>query len=1076
MMRKYVCQQCRLQLSRRLAPPCHPQLLSRATIVSFRKPPKASQPAPEAQPPPEAVQSEANAAQEARSRESGIESQGRDAEAPLFRYHKVDLKPSTHGDGTAPAGRYSRVPQPDATPSRVSNLDYGDRRHSKAFAPPSSSAVQIINTALKNRSVETAWDLFNKTFTSRDVRALTDPPLSDIPLLSAGKLFKQLAITSALEFGNGNKEAPTPTQVLFRFEQLDIAPPRVWGQVIAILTYQLMRSMAPPGQRGAPENPNEPDTEATLGELLSLWRLFFQRYGRQHANDPLESISTEWKTIPDGHFSFGEAGKYFGKRLQHFCPTHDSTPELHYSAINIFNYFHNETEPPHVISESLRQQNEPFLRLLASILAGSNIVSAFSHAEFHPMLRRLGKDYQRSIAAQMDLAPSLASSIIGVDSSATPEERASHLQASFLKRIGRQVMMQANAREVEKLWDEAQKTYRLSGVGKSQIPRPVYNAFLSGTMTLFQPGQTVTVWNHMIANGVSPNLETWNAMLMGCAKAKDLASMNAIWDRMIRAGVEPDQHSWSTRVHSTIGTHVQINAGLAILDEMGKRWLSAEAAIKDAKNSANRKGPKKHVSNVNLVNTLAKPDVGVINSAIDGIVQLPTKGDVLARRSHGLTFESKVSYVQRILQWAGNFSIKPDTRTYNALIKLYLGGNDFATAFKLLRQMETEGLEGDLATHTMLLRAAFDNHKFDTLSHQEQANRVLDLFAQLEQGGLKPNTYVYQIAVDRLLKFFSNYTGVRAVIDHMMQRGLLVSPQIYTSLVTHYFQQDPPAVKEVDSLVTRILGPPAAPTDRFLFDRIVEGYAGIGAIQPMMTVLKKMNSHGKRPSYRALVEVVKALYKAGDWERARGIVRDVKENTGVAKDGPTTAQRVDRDQFFYAVNALTPELLEELAGDYFKAPMHAQTTQGDAGYEQAQAQYEQALYEQESHDQYQPQQGQYDQGGYDQQQYDQGAYEHQQYGQSAYEQTPYEQTPYDQSPYDQTPYNLTPPYPPQPHDSAPYSHEPTPYPPPPNSQSAYRQTHTQTQALDNEFVNAEHEGYLSDAPEVPRRRWTVKHS
>ncbi|OAG03819.1 uncharacterized protein CC84DRAFT_1165989 [Paraphaeosphaeria sporulosa] len=1018
MMRSYVCQQCRLQLPRRLAPPRHPQLLSRATIVSFRKPPKASQPADEAQQPPEAAPSEDTTAPRAQPQEPGIAYGRRDPEAPLFRYHRVDDKPSPHGDGTAPVGRYTRAAQPDVAPSRFWTMDHGDGRNSKASRPSSSSssAVQTINTALKKGSVETAWDAFNRSFTSRDVPALTDPPLSDVPLLSGGKLFKQLALATALEFGKGNKAVPTPTQVLFRFEQLDIAPPRVWGQVIAILTYQFMRSMAPPGQRGAPEDPNESDTEATLGELLSLWRLFFQRYGKQQAKDPLESISTEWKAIPDGQVSFGEAGKYFGKRLQHFCPTHDSTPELHYSAISIFNYFHAETEPPHAISETLRQQNEPFLRLLASTLAGSNIESAFKHAEFHPMLRSLGKEYQRSIAAQMDSAPSLASTILGVDPGATPEERASHLQASFLKRIGRQVMMQANAREVEKLWGEAQKMYRSFVVGKSQIPRPIYNAFLSGTMTLFQPDQTVKIWNHMIANGVSPNLETWNAMLMGCAKAKDLAGMNAVWDRMIRAGVEPDQYSWTTRVHSTIGTHVQIDAGLAILDEMGKRWLSAEAAIKDSKNPANRKGPRKPVSNANLVNTFTKPDIGVINGAVDGIVQLPTKGSVQGRRGHGLTFESKVSYVQRILQWAGNFSIKPDTRTYNALIKLYLGGNDFPTAFKLLRQMETEGLEGDLATHTMLLRAAFDNQKFDTLSHQEQADRVIGLFDQLDQGGLKPNTYVYQIAVDRLLKYFSNYTGVRAVIDHMMSRGFLVSPQIYTSLVTHYFQQDPPAIKEVDSLVTRILGPPAAPTDRFLFDRIVEGYAGIGEIAPMMTVLTKMSAHGKRPSYRALVEVVKALYNAGEWERARGIVRDVKESTGVVKDGATTTHQVDRDQFFYAINALAPDLLEELAGDHFKAPVRAQTTQGDAGYEPAQPQHEQAQYEQQSYDQYQPQ---------DQQNY-QGGYEQQQYGQSGYEQAPYEQTPYQQP-----------------------------------------------QEMDNEFVNAEHEGYLSDEPEVPHQQWTM---
>lgn len=955
-------------------------------------------------------------------------------------------------------GRYSRTAQPADSPGQVSQNEV--RKHSTRFASDStSSAVQTINTLLMRKDVRAAWDTFDKTFTSRDVPALTDPPLRDIPLLAGGKLFQHLALTIALEFGKGNTTSPTPTEVLFRLEQLDIAPPRIWSQMIASLTYQFVRSMAPPDQRGdsPSESTTEPDTEAVLRELLSLWRLFFQRYGKQQERDPLESISTQWETIPDGEFSFGEAGKYFGKRLQHFFPAHQSTPELQYSAISIFNYFHAETDPPRAISETLRQQNQPFLRLLTSTLAESNIVSAFRHAEINHMIRSLGGQYQQSIAAQMDLAPSLASSILNIDPSATPEERASFLQESFLKRIGRQVMMQANVREVDKIWTEAQKTYTTSE-GKPQIPRPIYNAFLSGFMTLFQPDQTVKIWNHMIANGVSPNLETWNAMLMGCAKAKDLAGMNAVWDRMLRAGVEPDQRSWTTRVHSTIGTHVQIDAGLAMLDEMGKKWLSAEAAIKNSKTPAKAKGPKKPPSDANLVNNFTKPDIGVINGAVDAIVQLPTKGDVLNRRGKGLTLASKVSYVQRILQWAGKFSIRPDTRTYNALIKLYLGANDFPTSFKLLRQMELEGLEGDLATHTMLLRAAFDNHKFDTLSHQEQIDRILALFAQLEQGGLQPNTYVYQIAVDRLLKNFSNYKGVRAVIDHMTSRRLVVSPQIYTSLVTHYFQQDPPAIREVDSLVTRILGPPAAPTDRFLFDRIIEGYARVGEIASMMTVLTKMSAHGKRPSYVALIEVVKVLYSAGEWERARAIVQDVKEGKGVAKDGAMTMHQVDRDQFFYSINKLAPDLLEELAGDHFKAPGRVQTTQGDAGYEQAQAPYEQAQYEQQSFDQYQPQEQQTDAGSYRQQQYDQyqPQQQQQQYDQGGYEQAPYEQNTYDQVRYDQAPYQQQ-------------SYEPAAYEQSPNGQVP----HQQTQEMDNEFVNAEHEGYLSDEPEVPRQQWAT---
>lgn len=1000
MMRSYVCQQCRLQLSRRFIAPRHAQLQSKATIVSFRKSPNAPQTDPKTEQTLEDAGIQGNAVQPDLPGYSRVQDHQRDGNLQARAMKRHPEKRQRAQNETT--GRYSRVAHSMGGSGQLHQEQIHETR-SGTGSESTQAVAQSINSLLNRNNVKEAWDLFDKTYTTRDVPALADPSLSDIPLLTGGNIFTRLSQSIVLEFAQGNDLVPTPTEVLFRYEQLDVAPERIWSQTIAQMTYHFLRSMEPSEQSRAPTSKatGGRDTEAALVELLSLWRLFFQCHGTQEAKDPLESISSEWKTIPDHEVQF-EAGKNFGARLQQFHRTHRTGPELQYSAINIFNYFYAESQPPRVIPDPLRQQNLPFLRLLTSTLAGSNIVVAFKHAEVNPQIKSLSQKFQQSIATQMDSAPSLARSINGLDPSATPEEKASYLQESFLKRIGKEVMIQANVRGLQNIWTEAQNTYTSSD-GKPQIPPPIYNAFLSGFMTLFQPDHTVKVWNHMMANGVKPDLETWNAMLMGCAKAKDLAGMNAVWDRMLRSGVEPDQRCWTTRVHSTIGNHFQVEAGLTILDEMGKRWRSAENMIKNSPRIGN--GAKNLPSNAKMVNNLTKPDVGVINGAVDAIAQLPTRGKVRSHQSQGLSFERKVSYVQKILQWAGNFGIKPDTRTYNALIKLYLDGGDYPTTFKLLRQMEKEGIEGDLATHTMLLRAAFDNRRFDALSPQEQADHVIGFFGQLEQGGLKPNTYVYQIAVDRLLKNFGNYTGVRAVIDHMMSRGFAVSPQIYTSLVTHYFQQDPPAIREIDSLVARILGPPAAPTDRFLFDRIVEGYARAGEITSMMKVLTKMSSHGKRPSFVALSEVVKALYKAGDWDRARAIVRDVQLGKGVAKDSPTTMHQVDRDQFFYIVNALAPDLLESFAGEHLKTPVSAR------GERIAQAMQSDASHE-----------------------------------------VPTGEQPYDQSGHEQASYEAT--------------------------QTAYQEAqdgqvlhHQTTQEMDDEYVNAEHAGYLSDAPEMPQQQW-----
>jgi hypothetical protein len=199
--------------------------------------------------------------------------------------------------------------------------------------------------------------------------------------------------------------------------------------------------------------------------------------------------------------------------------------------------------------------------------------------------------------------------------------------------------------------------------------------------------------------------------------------------------------------------------------------------------------------------------------------------------------------------------------------------------------MERDGLEPDIVTYTMLIGASFDNQEFHGLSPPEQTARVTELFSRLEARGLKLNSWTYSSTIDKLLKRHGNMSAVRVIVDHMMSRGISPTVHIYTSLITYYFQQSPPDIESVDSLWFQLNERPGAVADRVLFDRIVEGYASVGEIGKMMAVLTKMSALGKLPSWVTLTAVVKALVAAGEWERARGVVRDVQNGEGVAKGG-----------------------------------------------------------------------------------------------------------------------------------------------------------------------------------------------
>ncbi|CAO2652534.1 Nn.00g008170.m01.CDS01 [Neocucurbitaria sp. VM-36] len=903
MLGSYVCRQCRARLSRRAVPIRTPQWQPRATFLSLRTPKSQNN----AEPTPTAEQSSAQSQPEAAPDES--------QNGPRIQYTSIGGPQQGRR-----AGRYSRHVhdriegslQPPPTFSE--NAEEGETGSAAAQVPleTGNGYAQSIEAALSNGRVGQAWSLFEKNYTSRDCKALTDPPLGDVALLNNGKIFVHLLNSVNAAFCKGQTNlAVTPTVALFRLEQLGLARPEYWArQTLSYLTYQAIQTV------NATTKKPQRDLPSLLSELLSVWRLFFQCMGRKGSS--LEAVSTDWQLPATGALPEMHESMNFSMRLQEHHPKYVGNSTLGFCAVYLYTISDALNS-----NESLQQQAAPFLRFLEHLLAGSYVSPVFKHVEQSNTFNELPPEVQKQIKKEIDSAPQKAILMIGSKGETLgPEDTgdaAANLEAFYLKRIARAVESRSSASVLDNLWGQVEKAYTPQGQNVT-IPSRIYNAFLSGFMVLLHSQRSVDVWNHMIAHGVKPDMQSWVALLEGCAKAKDLNGLNAMWTRMLSTGVEPDNYAWTTRVNGLFALR-QVNLGLAALDDMGRRWLSAENMVNSSQtHSKNRKGSGNLSKSSKAVNNYTKPSIEVINGAISALVQI---------RRESMTHDKRIEFVQKILGWARNFDIKPDARTYNSLIQLYLRAGDYATAFKVLRQMEKDGIEGDIATHTMLITAAFDNQTFDHLSAAEQTERILSLFNNLEAGGMKMNDYVYATAIDRLLKQYSNYNAVRAIMDHMTSREMVPSAHAYTSLITHYFQQTPPAIAAIDSLVLQIFTSHRMPNDRIMFDRLIEGYATHGEVGKMMSVLTKMSKHGKLPGWSALTAVVKALVQDGDTERARAVVRDVELGEGVAKGGITGGSTGER-AFFSMVRRFGIGLDEERMGDVLSADRAVRASDDEA--------------------------------------------------------------------------------------------------------------------------------------------------
>ncbi|KAF2202478.1 hypothetical protein GQ43DRAFT_413590 [Delitschia confertaspora ATCC 74209] len=825
------------------------------------------------------------------------------------------------GSGT---GRYSRFVhretsnKPVQTKQPDAMLETAPTRASEPCQPPTPSEplvkkvpaeadfkkvspVSGIQNHLDAGNVHPAWELLRTYFIDGKSPALVHPSLTDLPLLKKGIVFRRLLKAVIEDYFINQTAWLSPSKVLLRYEQAKLARTDIWIDGIETFTYKLLSTLAT-------EKPDIERTEILVSELMAVWRLFFQCKGPK--NIPLAAVDGEWASLarfrtPDER-NRGNHLLNFQNMLQTYHPKFPWSNKIALSALFMFAVFSHQ-KPNFQISESLRSENEPFIKLIAQILhpggRESHLGSVIQEMESSVQFASLPEDFREELVKQVKSAPTTAMVMIGAEKYTDPRilnvERPVALQDFYKKRITR-AAESADERRLESLWQEVLKAYGPSKEGENtNIPRPVYCAFLTAFLGTRKADRAIDTWNHMIANGVVPDVYAWTAMLTGCQKARDVDGLNEMWARMNRSGVQPDVYAWTARISGLIERR-RLKDGLAALEEMGRAWLQGEAAI----NAPNAQGMKRPTTQpTRKVNPYPKPTIETINAAIHEITDLPVPNGVTSRTARHRA-------IDKILRWAGRFSIKPDVITYNTLIRLRMREHDGLATFKLLQQMEEEGIEPDVATFTMLIRAFFDNNKLDELPQDEQIPKIIALLEELENRGLKLNAYTYSQTIDRLIHQYNNMPAVRTVLDHMLARGLKPSPMIYTSLMMHYFNQTPPDIPSVDSLWLRITSTPGMVIDKILFDRVIEGYANAGEIGKTMSVLVRMGKHGKQPGWVALTAVVRALVEAGDSARAQGIVEDVVRTEGVAKYGVTGAE-YGRREFWGMVRELGLEVQGE---------------------------------------------------------------------------------------------------------------------------------------------------------------------
>ena len=428
-------------------------------------------------------------------------------------------------------------------------------------------------------------------------------------------------------------------------------------------------------------------------------------------------------------------------------------------------------------------------------------------------------------------------------------------------------------------WRNIVSRFRSNDLGDEMI-QPIFLKFLSTFFTLRRPEQSVEVWNHMMSLGHQPNQKHWHAMILGCAKAKDLVSMQGIWANMKEAGFQPDIQSWTTWIHGLIRCG-SWQLGLEALEELGVLWK---------KGSANQIYGSEHER--------LSPSIIPVNAAIAA-----------------LQATGKANIVPHILKWARSQNLPLDTSTFNTMLRHLINKDDNSPVKALLASMEKHNCAPDIATFTTVLNGLVSNPSsaFHRQTFAEQKTTILSILDDMRQKGLRANAHTYTTILDGLLPPQNpNLLGARAVLDHMAQRNIKPSPHIYTIISGHYFSASPPNLAALDALWLRIRADRSV-LDPVFYDRMIEGYARIGEVEKMLSFVKRAPAEGKSPSWVALAAVMRALHAAREWDLIKDLVADVLDPVnGLLRHGE--GGRTGKERFWEMVDEMIEDGVVEISG------------------------------------------------------------------------------------------------------------------------------------------------------------------
>ncbi len=387
-----------------------------------------------------------------------------------------------------------------------------------------------------------------------------------------------------------------------------------------------------------------------------------------------------------------------------------------------------------------------------------------------------------------------------------------------------------------------------------QINYEMFDYFIMVFATMRRPSRAMEVWSSMAKARVRPTLKTWTSFFEGCKRSSNAVGINMAWENLARSGLQLDTAVWTARISGLMRAG-QVEAGLEALEEMRQMWEQSQQSRKPS-------------------SMAVEPSVAPVNAALAGLL----------KSKHSFSTLSKV------LQWADRQGIAADVTTFNTLLRCLAREGLENEMSVFLGLMKKQGIRADGATFTIILDHAL-GHEGDELP-EKQVEKVNAILSNMRDAGVQVNMQTYAKMIHLFLgQGHRAEASVKAVLTDIWDKGLELSPHIYTMLAEHYFSRDPPDLEAVRRLIEtpKLAGESQKMgIDRVFWERVIRGYAQAGDATSALKYFEKI-ANSQSVTSSTLEALLRALVGGERWDEAVVLVNRVRTTRLLGPEDPLNA-------------------------------------------------------------------------------------------------------------------------------------------------------------------------------------------